>query len=80
MDAWLLSQPTLINKRLRAVLPAVRDRQALVNTLRGLLGDLGLKRRSKMAPTLGEYLAAQQSPPAPDVSSPPTVDGESAAL
>jgi hypothetical protein len=61
VDAWLLSQPTLINKRNRSVLPAVRDRQALVSTLRGLLGDLGLKRRSKALPSLGEYLAGKDN-------------------
>ena len=59
VDAWLLSQPTLINKRLRGVLPAVRDRQALVSTLRGLLGDLGLKRRARTEPSLGEYLSTK---------------------
>ena len=59
VDAWLLTQPTLINKRNRSVLPAVRDRQALVSTLRGLLGDLGLKRRGKAMPSLGEYLAGK---------------------
>ena len=59
VDAWLLSQPTMINKRTRSVLPAVRDRQALVSTLRGLLGDLGLKRRSKAMLSLGEYLATR---------------------
>jgi len=56
IDSWLLSQPTLINKRTRGVLPVVRDRQALVATLRGLLSDLGLQRRTKVGPTLGEYL------------------------
>lgn len=59
VDAWLLSQPSLINKRTRSVLPVVRDRQALVSTLRGLLGDLGLKRRAREAPSLGEYLKAR---------------------
>lgn len=59
VDAWLLSQPSLINKRTRSVLPVVRDRQALVSTLRGLLGDLGLKRRTKAMPSLGDYLAAR---------------------
>jgi hypothetical protein len=59
VDAWLLSQPTLINKRTRSVLPVVRDRQALVSTLRGLLGDLGLKRRGKAMPSLGEYLSTK---------------------
>ena len=62
VDAWLLQQPTLINKRVRGVLPAVRDRQALVSTLRGLLGDLGLKRRTKAAPTLSEYLEQRAGP------------------
>ncbi|MBI3782801.1 MAG: hypothetical protein HY270_05300 [Deltaproteobacteria bacterium] len=57
VDAWLLSQPSLIAKKTRGVLPAVRDRQALVSTLRGLLGDLGLKRRSKAEPSLNDYLA-----------------------
>jgi len=59
VDAWLLTQPTLIHKRNRSVLPAVRDRQALVSTLRALLGDLGLKRRAKALPSLGEYLAGK---------------------
>lgn len=56
VDAWLLSQPSLINKRTRSVLPVVRDRQALVATLRVLLGDLGLGRRTRALPALGEYL------------------------
>ncbi len=32
---------------------------SLVSTLRGLLNDLGLKRRSKTMPSLGEYLASR---------------------
>jgi hypothetical protein len=63
IDAWLLSQPSLINKRTRSVLPVVRDRQALVATLRGLLGDLGLGRRTKAMPALGEYLAQRNTDP-----------------
>jgi len=62
IDGWLLSQPTLINKRTRGVLPVVRDRQALVGTLRGLLSDLGLQRRTKAGPTLGEYLEHRTGP------------------
>jgi hypothetical protein len=63
IDAWLLSQPSLINKRTRSVLPVVRDRQALVATLRGLLGDLGLGRRTRAIPALGEYLAQRATEP-----------------
>jgi hypothetical protein len=59
VDAWLLMQPSLIAKRSRSVLPAVRDRQALVSTLRGLLGDLGLKRRGRTELSLSAYLAAR---------------------
>jgi hypothetical protein len=66
VDAWVLTQSTLINKRAKSVLPVVRDRQALVNTLRGLLSDLGLKRRSRQEPTLSEYLSTKMAPqPAP---------------
>ena len=66
VDAWLLTQPTLIMRKTRSVLPAIRDRQGLVSTLRGLLNDLGLKRRARQEPTLSEYLstktAAQPAP------------------
>jgi hypothetical protein len=65
VDVWLLSQPSLINKRTRSVLPVVRDRQALVATLRGLLGDLGLQRRGKPMPALGDYLAQRSTKPPP---------------
>jgi len=58
VDAWLLTQPTLINKRTRGVVAAVRDRQALVATLRGLLGDLGLKRRTRGGANLERVSAA----------------------
>jgi hypothetical protein len=64
IDAWLLSQETLINKRAKAVLPAVRDRNALVTTLRALLTDLGLRRRVREAQDLGAYLADRYAKPA----------------
>ena len=66
IDAWLLSQKTLVDKRRRSVLPAVRDRQALVATLRSLLGDLGLKRRGRTEPSLSEYLAGRTVAPTGD--------------
>ena len=37
IDVWLLQQPALIDKRKRALLPAVRERQALADG--SLLGD-----------------------------------------
>jgi hypothetical protein len=41
VNAWLLSQKMLINKRTRSVAAAVRDRSTLVATLRQLLVGLG---------------------------------------
>ena len=45
VDAWLLTQPSLINKRARALLPVVRERQRLADSLARYLTLLGLERR-----------------------------------
>ena len=58
---WMLAQPSLVHKRKRALLPVVRDYQGLVATLRGLLGDLGLRRRAQELPALHNYLNKQES-------------------
>ena len=47
IDTWLLTQPTLINKRKKSVLPVVRERQQLADGLAKYLAMLGLERRSK---------------------------------
>jgi hypothetical protein len=60
VDAWVLAQASLIDKRKRTVLPVVRDRNSLVSTLRQLLNDLGLRRRAIEAPDLGAYLASRK--------------------
>ncbi len=57
IDAWLLVQPSLIDKRRRGVLPVVLQRQHLADALARYLAQLGLKRRAKPAPALGDYLA-----------------------
>jgi hypothetical protein len=46
IDAWLLTQPTLIDKRRRAMLPVVRERQALADALARYMALLGLERRT----------------------------------
>ncbi len=61
INTWLLSQHSLINKRTRAVIAVVRDRNTLVTTLRGLLGDLGLSRRSKTVTDLTTYVETKAS-------------------
>jgi hypothetical protein len=60
VDAWLLTQKTLINKRHRGVIAAVQKRNALVATMKSLLEALGLKRRTKQMPTLSEYFTARK--------------------
>lgn len=57
IDAWLLAQPRLTLRTKRALLPAVRERQQLVDSLARLLGQLGLEKVEKKVPSLAEYLA-----------------------
>ena len=57
IDAWLLTQPSLVNARKRALLPVVRERQALADALARYLVQLGLERRIKAVPDLKTYLA-----------------------
>ena len=59
IDAWLLTQPSLVNARKRALLPVVRERQGLADALARYLGLLGLERRIKSVPDLTTYLAAR---------------------
>ncbi len=56
LDAFLMEQTSLINKKKKSVLPVVRERQQLVDSLARLLGQLGLERRTKQVPALSEFL------------------------
>ena len=56
VDAYLLTLPSLVDKRNRRVWPVVRDRAALSGHVQSLLATLGLKRRSKRVQSLGDYL------------------------
>ena len=73
LDAYLLEQTCgLVNKRRRAVYPVLRERQGLVDSLARLLGQLGLERRPREAPSLSEYIAMKygRKSAGPDESSP----------
>jgi hypothetical protein len=48
VDAWLLTQDSLINKRKRSLLPVVLQRQTLADGLAKYLNLLGLERRHKV--------------------------------
>ena len=47
IDAWLLTQPTLINKRKKTLLPVVLQRQQLAGGFARYLSQLGLDRKIK---------------------------------
>ncbi len=69
IDAWLLTQRSLINARKRSLLPAVRERQQLADGLARYLGQLGLERRTKEVPSLTEYLNTKYGSPETSPSS-----------
>lgn len=61
IDAWLLTQPSLVDRRRRAVLPVVRERQQLADALARYMQALGLERRAKPALSLSEYLKTKSA-------------------
>lgn len=65
VNAWIVAQPCLINKRNKSVIAAVKDRNTLVNVLRMLLGDLGLERHTTLIPSLTDYLEVKRRPTKP---------------
>ena len=62
IDAWLLAQDSLINKRKRALLPAVIQRQQLGDALARYLAMLGLERKVRTR-TLDEILNEGEEQP-----------------
>ena len=71
VDAWLLTQPSLVNARKRTLLPVVLQRQQLADALARYLVLLGLKRRQAPVASLDAYLATRKSGDtvAPDTAS-----------
>jgi hypothetical protein len=60
IDAWIMEQPSLVLTRKRSVLPVLRERQTLADSLARFLGQLGLERRMRNLPTLRTYLASKE--------------------
>lgn len=86
VDAWVLTRSSIVDKRRRALLPVVRERQQLADALSRYLQVLGLERRAKPAIDLQSYVAArygaeqraQEASGARDESRPDDIDsGES---
>ena len=57
IDVWLFAQPSLVDRRRRAILPVVRERQKLADALARYLGQLGLERRQPAARSLADLVA-----------------------
>jgi hypothetical protein len=62
VDAYLLSLPSIVDRRHRRVWPVVLDRSRLAAQLEATLARLGLQRVPKPVPTLTEYLAEKAEP------------------
>lgn len=56
VTGYLLTLPSLVDKRHRRVWQVVKDRAALASQLQSLLRDVGLERRARKVATLDEYL------------------------
>lgn len=56
VDAWLLRQPSIIDKRRRQLFPVVQQRTALADALARYLGTLGLARQAKNVTRLRDVL------------------------
>jgi chorismate mutase len=92
IDAWLLTQPgSLVDRRRRALIPVVRERQQLADAIARYMMTLGLERRKPPAQSLDDVLReierekatagaqdATGGPTAADPPSPPSLPGESA--
>jgi hypothetical protein len=57
VDSFILSQDSLVNRRKKAILPIVRERQSLVDSLERLLSRIGLDRVPAPVEDLNDYLA-----------------------
>ena len=64
IDAWLLTQPTLVNARKRSLIPVVLQRQTLADGLARYLTQLGLVRRHKVRPITALLNGDEDAPPA----------------
>jgi len=62
IDAWIFTQPSLLNKRTRSLYPIVVQRQVIADGMIRCLERLGLERRAKQIPSLQDYLSQKGTP------------------
>ncbi len=76
IDRFLLEQPSLVNKSRRQLFPVVLQRQQIADSLARYMTMLGLQRRTKALPSLGEYLATRTNDEAGSAAPPECNDHE----
>jgi hypothetical protein len=57
VDCFLMQQESLLNRKRKSVIPALRERQVLVDCLSRLLAQLGLQRQERQVKSLAEHIA-----------------------
>lgn len=63
LDSYVLSLPSLVNRRKRCVFGIVAQRQAVADSLRKILAQLGLEKRQPPQPTLQDFLRSRETEP-----------------
>jgi hypothetical protein len=63
LDAFLMAQRSLVHAKRKAVLPVLRERQALADSLARILSLLGLERVVRRATDLTAYIQQRYVPP-----------------
>jgi len=61
VDNFIMEQPSLVNRRRKAIVPILRERQVLVDSLARLLNQIGLERVPVRIPSLAEYLEKKEA-------------------
>ena len=74
VTAYLMTLPSLVDRRHRKVWQVVRDRAHLASQLQGLLREIGLERRAKDLDLAGELAELSRRRRAPRVEPPPEDD------
>jgi hypothetical protein len=78
LDAYLMQQRSLINRKTKTALPVLLQRQALADSLARHMSLVGLERRTKPVPSLDEYLSQHYGAAQPEAPEGTTlgVEGE----
>jgi hypothetical protein len=72
LDAFILGQSSLVNRRNRTLLPIVRERMTIADSLSRSLSLLGLEKLEPPPPSLDEYITRVEPPVIDEPTDEPT--------